>query len=157
MRFAVVVLLAATPVMLLAQDPPTSTHEQAALELMDAMHVERSLKEAMDIMVSAQVQADPTLRPYQIEVRGFFAKYFSWDELRNDYARLYAETFSEEDLRQLTAFYRTELGQKLIGAMPEIMQKGAEMGQAKLRDHAGELREMLQRRAEELKRPKEPE
>ena len=37
-------------------------------------------------------------------------------------ANLYLEVFSEDEIRELTVFYKTELGQKLVAKMPQLMQ-----------------------------------
>ncbi|MDF2366757.1 DUF2059 domain-containing protein [Sneathiella sp.] len=42
--------------------------------------------------------------------------------------KLYEEAFSLEEIQELTGFYRTELGQKLIETTPVIMQKSMAIG-----------------------------
>src|SRR5262245_56958086 len=111
------------------------SHTRAAEELVNVMHVERSVSDAMDITLKAQLQANPGLSQFEDLLRAYLAKYMGWDSLRDDYVKLYVDTFSEAEIRQLVTFYRTPAGQKLIASLPEIMRKAAELGQAKVGEH----------------------
>jgi hypothetical protein len=71
------------------------------------MHVEQSVSRAIDLMVKAQVQANPQLGQFEDLLRAFLAKYVTWDALRDDYAKLSVDIFSEAEIKQLTSFYRT--------------------------------------------------
>ena len=149
--FAGAVAAAAPPASPAPPEGSAATHRQAALELMEAMKIERNLNQTVDLVINAQVQAAPQLAPFEDLMRGFLGKYLSYESVRDDYAQLYEERFTEPELRQLTAFYRSDAGQKLIATLPDIMKKGMELGQAKLADHIDELKELLTKRAEELK------
>ena len=54
--------------------------------------------------------------------------------------------FTEEELREMAAFYRSTTGQKLARATPQLTRLGAELGERTLRAHAAELDEMIARR-----------
>ena len=49
-------------------------------------------------------------------------------EMHNELARGYASQFSEQDLKDLIAFYKTPLGKKLIEQEPKILEQS--MGEA---------------------------
>jgi len=57
------------------------------------------------------------------------AKELSWENMKRDYIALYAETFSEDELRGMIAFYKTPVGQAWINKQPEIARKSMELGQ----------------------------
>jgi hypothetical protein len=42
---------------------------------------------------------------------------------------IYSKYLTKEDVRQLTEFYRSPIGRKLVGAMPAISLESAEVGQ----------------------------
>ena len=46
----------------------------------------------------------------------------------DDFAALYAEKFTLEELRQVTDFYRSPAGAKFVQAVPELIQAGAQIG-----------------------------
>jgi hypothetical protein len=82
-------------------------------------------------------------------MRQFFAKYVSWEALRPQLLALYTDTFTESELRELIAFYKTPVGQKSIEVMPGLFQKGIDIGQKLVQDHLGELREAVRKKLEE--------
>ena len=47
----------------------------------------------------------------------------------DDMAAIYAGTFSAEEMRQVTAFYRTPVGQKFLDKVPDILQQSMVLGQ----------------------------
>jgi hypothetical protein len=63
--------------------------------------------------------------------------------------RLYMDRFSEKELREITAFYRTPAGRKAIDTLPELMRLSATYGLRKAEEHAAELDEMVAKAREE--------
>jgi uncharacterized protein len=49
-------------------------------------------------------------------------------EMIDDFAKLYAETFTIDEMKTVTEFYRSGIGAKFISKTPELMQKGSEIG-----------------------------
>lgn len=43
-----------------------------------------------------------------------------YDSIKDYLAAMYAETFTEQELEELSAFYRTPVGRKSIKTMPKI-------------------------------------
>ena len=76
----------------------------------------------------------------------------SWKALRGDFAQLYAESFTEPELREVTAFYQTETGQKAIRLMPSLMARGMALGQQAVADHQADLEARIQKRVRELEK-----
>lgn len=50
------------------------------------------------------------------------------DQMITDFANLYAQTFTAEEMKAVADFYRSGPGAKFIAKTPELMQKGAEIG-----------------------------
>ncbi len=65
----------------------------------------------------------------QSKIWEFMIKEMSWEKLKDDYISIYADTFTEEDLKALIAFYKSDVGQKLIQKQPELMQKSMQIVQ----------------------------
>ena len=74
----------------------------------------------------------------------FLDKYLPPNGFREDMAGIYAETFTESELNQLTAFYNSPLGKKITAALPELMQKGMALDQQIINSHGAELQSMMQ-------------
>lgn len=51
------------------------------------------------------------------------------EKMIEDFAALYAEKFSADELKEISAFYRSGTGAKFITSMPELMQRGGRIGQ----------------------------
>jgi hypothetical protein len=50
------------------------------------------------------------------------------DQMISDFAELYAQTFTAEEMKTVADFYRSGAGAKFISMTPELMQKGAAIG-----------------------------
>lgn len=50
------------------------------------------------------------------------------DQMISDFAVLYAQTFTAEEMKTVADFYRSGAGAKFIAKTPELMQKGAAIG-----------------------------
>ena len=128
---------------------PSASHLQAVEELLQAMNLSSVLDRSIDVMLKAQIDANPEIRPYEDLMRQFMAKYLSWESVKPGMMQMYAEAFTEPELRELAAFYRTPLGQKAMTKMPELVQKGSAMGQKAVQDHLPELQEAIAKRMKE--------
>jgi hypothetical protein len=76
-------------------------------------------------------------------MKGFMAKYCSWTALKDDLCLLYAREFTEAELKQLTAFYKSPVGLKLAQKQPLIMQTSMAIGQKAATDHQAELQQLM--------------
>jgi hypothetical protein len=74
-------------------------------------------------------------------------------ELSTEMAKLYASRFSEQDLKEVLAFYKSPVGQKLILEQPRVIDAGMHFAQ----DWANKLSEVvIARMRDELKKRGHP-
>lgn len=137
------VLLGAAP-----QPAPVSSHEKAARELFRMVGGENLAVGGADAMMG-MIRDNPEMAPYEHVFRAWYRKVLAESNLEDEMVKLYMETFSEKELREIAAFYRTPVGRKAIAVMPELMRKGAEVGMERAQEHAEELHEMLEKAREE--------
>jgi hypothetical protein len=90
--------------------------------------------------------------PYKEVMRKFFAKYISYAALKDDLVKIYTEEFSEEELRQVVAFYKTPAGKKLVEKSPALMGKWMQLSTNRITKHENELKQMLE---DEVKKQKD--
>jgi uncharacterized protein len=157
-RISRVVTLAAGAFLLgvVAQGQPQAadTHEAAVRELLQLMEIMNVTIEAADLMLDAQIKHNPQLAPYADILRSFVAKVLQEADIETSLVRLYKEAFSESEVRDMIAFYRTPTGKKAVSKIPELMQKGMSLGTEAAQNHSAELAEMISQRQRELeKRP----
>jgi|SRR5690554_785408 hypothetical protein len=86
----------------------------------------------------------------QRETTEWFREFFAWEQIRELYADIYIEVFTEEEMRELIKFYRSPLGQKLLAKAPELMEKSLEKTQMLLYREMPKLQERLERKIKEL-------
>jgi hypothetical protein len=57
---------------------------------------------------------------------------FSWAKLKSSFAAIYAETFTQEEVDGLIAFYDGPIGRSLIAKTPELTQRSFRLMQEKM-------------------------
>jgi hypothetical protein len=117
--------------------------EREAEKLLDVIGLDEQLEGMFTQMVDIQLQRDPAMQPFRGVMLEFFARHFSFASLKPDLIKLYAESFTEQELREINAFYSTTTGRKTIALMPELMLKGGAIGEARVRANIGELQAMI--------------
>ena len=153
MRLATIGLIAALVTGAPVRATPDS-HEQAAAELLDVINLRKTMTDGASVMVDAMIQGNASLAPYRDVLQKWTNKIMTWDALGPKMIALYAESFTEAELREMTAFYRTPTGKKAVALMPELMRRGALLGAEVAKEHTHELEQMVRERASELERSK---
>ncbi|HZM69481.1 MAG TPA: DUF2059 domain-containing protein [Candidatus Cryosericum sp.] len=152
-----VVLYSTEGVRYSVRDPASSAADEAATELLLVMDVERMMMGGASAMTDSIIQDNAGLAPYRDVILEWAGKVMTWDALAPKLVTMYTESFTESELRDLAAFYRTPAGRKALSVMPELMRRGAMLGSQVANEHMDELQEMLQKRAEQLeKQPPQP-
>lgn len=117
-----------------AATPSDPARLAAARDLMQVIGVTKQLDGMMDAMKKgfasgANAGADENGKKMSAEFDAVLAKFMSYKEdMVNDFAQLYAETFTAEEMKTVADFYRSGTGAKFISLTPELMQKGATIG-----------------------------
>lgn len=96
--------------------------KQSSATPADTAQVERAQKKALEVV----------------------EKEFSWAELKPDLTKVYAETFTPEEIKSITAFYKSPAGQNFLNKQPELMQKTMTVMQAKMMQLTPKLQAAIQ-------------
>jgi uncharacterized protein len=123
-----------------AQTPATT---KAAADLMQVMHVDKALHDQIAAAFDLQVKNNPSMAPMRPAMMQFFDKYLTWDAIGPQITQVYAETFTESELKQMVAFYNTPTGQKVATQLPAIEAKLQQIGLQAVQQHQGELTDMI--------------
>ncbi len=116
---------------------------KAAYKLLEVMNLEQFYKNAVNASTQRLVMANPAFKPIEGKIKAFYNKYIGWDAMKNDLAKLYAKYFNAKELADITAFYKTETGKKVLQNMPKLSLEGQMLTQSKLRPHLAELKALL--------------
>jgi hypothetical protein len=142
--------------------PSAATHTSdsrrmaAARELVEALNMQKVIDRSMETMLRLQVQQNPQLGQFADVMREFFGKYMTWAALRDSYAQIYADMFTEPELRDMLAFYRSPTGRKLADVTPDLMERGSDLGRDAVQAHLPELQQMIMARMQSQSAPATP-
>jgi len=100
-----------------AQDQERA-HRVLAEQLLDLMQVRQSVCDMIQMCIRQQT--------YSIQVS---TNELSWDKMKEDYIAVYANTFTDDELKNCIAFYRSSAGQALIAKQPEVTKQFSAVNQ----------------------------
>ncbi len=124
--------------------------EMSAEKLLNAMDMETTLSHSIEQMLNLQLQQNPSMAPYKETLATFFKKHMSYESLKPEMIKLYAEAFTAAELNEITAFYNTAVGKKTIEKMPALMAAGGQIGAQRIQANMAELQSMIQAESERL-------
>jgi hypothetical protein len=90
---------------------------------------ETGLKPSLDQMRAKGAPAE-LVDAIHAEARNFFQENFNWDIMKPKLAKLYVDNYTEDELKDIIAFYKTPTGQKTLAKMPVLMQQSLVMSMA---------------------------
>ena len=131
--------------------------EQEAAKLLNTLGISLALEQSMATMLDLQLKQNPSLTPFRGVMLEFFARYMSYDSVKPDLLKVYANAFTAGELQKINAFYATPVGQKTIRMMPVLMAQGAQIGAQRVQDNIGELQAMIEAEAIRLQQLQEEE
>lgn len=128
-----------------------------AEELMNVAHVKENIEETFTMfrkMIDAQVEkmklaAGPNAKAPGASSRidkmmDLLKQEFGWEKIKDEYINLYANTFTEAELKNIIAFYKTPAGQAFIKKQPVLMQQSLELTQKRIKEVMPKIRAMAQ-------------
>lgn len=127
----------------------TTPNFAATLKAADEMLAVSGAKEQFESNRNASIaqmaaDAPDEKRPKITEVMtAFMNKYLTWEIMKPELCQIYAHEFTEAELKQLTAFYKSPVAKKLQAKMPLISSISTNLGQKTVADHQTELQQML--------------
>lgn len=116
-----------------------ATHRAAAEEMVRLARVDQLMKSLFDQMkASMNAILNDNARSVEDRVRAgkisdkvfaIMEQEMSWDKMKDDFVDLYMKTYSEDEIRQINAFYKTPAGQAMIEKMPQLMKASTAISQ----------------------------
>lgn len=125
-KLVLIVAVAFITTQAFTQNSITPTALGHAKELLNAMGTMKASKQIVETMVASYKQSIPGV---PTEFWDEFRKEFTTDGLIDLLAPIYAKYYTDEELLQLIAFYKSPLGQKLTEKLPAISQESFVVGQ----------------------------
>jgi uncharacterized protein len=126
------------------------SHAKAATELLLTMHFEKQMSAGMEMMADVMIKQNAMLAPFRSVLLKWAAGFMTWDTFGSQVVAFYEATFTEAELRDLTAFYKTPTGQKALTEMPKLSRQMMELGSSVAKDHVQELEPLMRARSAEI-------
>lgn len=82
---------------------------------------------------------------------------FAWEKIKDEYIDVYTETFTEQELKELIAFYSTETGKKYTELTPQVNQRTMLVAQGKMTDVMMRMQAVSEQMINDLKAAGSPE
>jgi hypothetical protein len=131
---------------------PEDAKTKLAIELMQITHYDKTMQ-AMQGQVRTMMEkqfdsfakcdaALPVIRQFSGAIGEKVSVVFGSEELKVDIASVYAEVFSEDELKEIIEFYQSPLGRKLLDRMPDLMQKSMQISQDRVKSMMPELEKL---------------
>jgi hypothetical protein len=146
MRFVISLLLAASLLPAPQAHGDAASKERKIQELLTIMHFEdtnRRMVQAEEVRIeneSREQLTGVTLEPdqkesydkFQRQVVNLLRESASWKVLEPDFIKLYADTYSEEEIDGILAFYHSPVGQAMLAKTPELTEKSIEISRHRM-------------------------
>jgi hypothetical protein len=136
-------LLCAILTAALAASPDGASQREQVETLFRLTQMETKIQESVASVVQLELQQNPQLQGDKQVLEAFLQKYIGWQALKDDIADMYMRTFSEQELKEMNAFYITPTGQKVITVVPQLVQQRNQLAMQRLQQHIGELKQLI--------------
>jgi hypothetical protein len=147
--FLAVVLLSTIPSSH-ADDAASRKSAEAILEVTNAAGAMKSgfiaTIEPMIASMKKQGMPDAAALEMTAALGEWFDAEIKWADIKPKMVDLYVKEFSEQDLKELLAFYQTPVGKKAINKLPIVMRQGAVIGQ----EYAAQKQDSLKRKVQAI-------
>ncbi len=161
MKVIVSVLIVFTLFFCPAANADETSHRKAAEEVLKLMKTDQMVKPLFAQMRSMMEQQfnimgvpdkdRPKLKKYTDKLLKVLEDQLGWENIKNDYIAIYTDTFTEGELRTISAFYKTPAGQTYIEKLPMLMKKSGEITQKIMPELTRKMQEITDEMDKELK------
>ena len=110
------------------------------------MHLEQAVAEAAARSLLEMLAEQPAWNAHRDILIDYIESRIGWDAIQPVVVRLYAETFSESDLEELTRFYHSPVGRKFAEQTPVLALRMQVLVRDRLEADLGTLELQLKNR-----------
>lgn len=140
-----------------AQPEPSAGEVQAVREFLQVTRTSEVFSRTLEIMLQDGAMGEEMPEEFGGVMREFFAEHFRYEDLEPGFIRMYTDLFTEQELRDLIAFYRTPTGQRMVELTPEITARTQQLTTELMEEAMPALMEMMMEAFEEEEGEEEPQ
>jgi hypothetical protein len=136
------------------------THRKTALKLLEITETKKmfdQMKVSYQGLISQYIsavdmppEASKDFEVMKQDILKMADTIWSWEEMKEIYIDIFINVYTEDEIKELIAFYESPLGQKVIAKSPELMQESVQKSQQLFQDKLPEYQKILNKRVEEL-------
>ena len=162
------VMMAVVTVSMFAAEAVSAERTRLAGELLTVMRQEQQMKNAFQMMRGMQQKMLPQMleqngvkltadqqaeqKKMMDEVMSVVEEEMSWNKLRPIVVDAYATTFSEQELKDLTTFFKSPAGQNFLDKTPVLQQQMMSSIQQMAMNMNRKVGELIRKRAAEFQK-----
>lgn len=130
-----------------------TAHQAAAQAVLDATFAQDVIPQAIYQLKAsfAHMVKDMPLKrtdreietQYREQAFNLAKKRLNWEQVQPKFIKLYTDTYNEQELKEIAAFYQTETGKKYLKNMPATLRASSQFIQAEMREITGEFRQIV--------------
>jgi hypothetical protein len=136
--------------MLLATATHADSRYEAAYRLLEVSQLEQLLEASIEESLLVELDQNPDLVPFADVMRDFFNRHMSYESLKVELAEIYVDALTADELHTIADFYETDVGQKVLAVMPQLMSEGMNLGIRRVQENLPELQQMIAAKIEAL-------
>ncbi|MEE1675266.1 DUF2059 domain-containing protein [Agarivorans aestuarii] len=121
-------------------------------ELLELNDSELQMQVIRNNLNQALIRQNPPLKNFQPVLEEWANTYLTWEEMKPKIAEVYLKHFTDEELEQLVAFYKTPVGKKSQELNAILIRETALASALVAKGHHKALEDMLQQAAAQQKK-----
>jgi hypothetical protein len=87
--------------------------------------------------------AQKNLNAFEDKVVGVISDALAWEKLKPAYVKLFVEAYSETELDDIIAFYKSPTGQSMVAKTPPLMTKSSEIVRQRMSEVGSEIQKLM--------------
>jgi len=133
-----------------------ASHRQEVQKLFELTQMQQKINESLDNVLALQIAQSPELKDHKTVVKEFLERHIGWQSLEDALTDMYLKEFSEQELKDMNAFYGSATGKKVIQRLPVLVQMRNQLASARLQKNIGELQYELSSRQKQQGQAAQP-
>lgn len=136
-----------------------ASHRQAATDILDLISGPEMFRAGFQAILRPMLSGmrengatDAQVKEIEAAFNDWLEKEIKWDELKPQMIDLYVAEFSESELRDILAFYKSPAGSKALKRLPTLMAEGARIGEKYAQTKMAGLEARIQKVIEKMER-----
>ena len=139
-----------------ASSADEAAHRQQVQKLFELTQMQQKIDESLDNVLALQIAQSPELKDHKTVVKEFLERHIGWHSLEDALTDMYLKEFSEQELKDMNAFYGSATGKKVIERLPVLVQMRNQLASARLQENIGELQYELSSRQKQQGQAAQP-